>query len=246
MQAGSPELDAASDLLIRQGHELVSLAKRTRPDLLVQVDLCPPYARTQNYCMKGAPLPLVTNILSKVVATSSSPCLQKMHLSRVRSVNEWELSPLELSTRKSPAYPVSHCCVVKHNIQPMFASAHTRAIYLRHRLPAWSTNCPRTTSHSTVGSLGGERLYRQEPSAEPGVTSQVQRELVSGAVETEFLNTGYTNLYNNLTNVVLVVSPRAGLHEKSVLVNAHFDSNLNTAGTPPPPPLPLIPTLTAP
>ena len=59
---------------------------------------------------------------------------------------------------------------------------------------------------------------------------QIQRELVSGAVETEFLHTGYTNLYNNLTNVVLVVSPRAGLHEKSVLVNAHFDSTLNTAG----------------
>ena len=42
----------------------------------------------------------------------------------------------------------------------------------------------------------------------------------------------YTNFYNNLTNVVLVVSPRAGLREKSVLVNAHFDSTLGTTGQP--------------
>ena len=59
---------------------------------------------------------------------------------------------------------------------------------------------------------------------------QVQRELVSGAVETEFLHTGYTNLYNNITNIILVVSPTAALHEKSVLVNAHFDSTLGTTG----------------
>ena len=58
----------------------------------------------------------------------------------------------------------------------------------------------------------------------------MQRELVSGAVETEFLHTGYTNLYNNITNVILVVSPTAALHEKSVLVNAHFDSTLGTTG----------------
>ena len=42
----------------------------------------------------------------------------------------------------------------------------------------------------------------------------------------------YTNFYNNLTNVVLVVSPRAGLREKAVLVNAHFDSTLGTTGQP--------------
>ena len=42
----------------------------------------------------------------------------------------------------------------------------------------------------------------------------------------------YTNFYNNLTNIVLVVSPRAGLREKSVLVNAHFDSTLGTTGQP--------------
>lgn len=64
----------------------------------------------------------------------------------------------------------------------------------------------------------------------PSKAVQVQRELVSGAVETEFLRTGYTNLYNNITNIILVVSPTAALHEKSVLVNAHFDSTLGTTG----------------
>lgn len=59
---------------------------------------------------------------------------------------------------------------------------------------------------------------------------QIQREQVSGAVETEFLHKGYTNMYNNVTNIVLVVSPTARLHEKSVLVNAHFDSTLGTTG----------------
>ena len=39
MQAGSSEIDVASDVLMQQGQKLVSLAKQMRPDLLVQVDL---------------------------------------------------------------------------------------------------------------------------------------------------------------------------------------------------------------
>ena len=59
---------------------------------------------------------------------------------------------------------------------------------------------------------------------------QVSHEEVSGTVETSFLNYDYINLYSNLTNVILAISPTAGLRERSVLVNAHFDSTLGTAG----------------
>ena len=45
-----------------------------------------------------------------------------------------------------------------------------------------------------------------------------------------FLNTEYVNMYNNITNIILVVSPRAGLKEKSVLLNAHFDSAMGSPG----------------
>ena len=38
LQAGSPEIDVASDFLMQQGQKMVSLAKQMRPDLLVQVE----------------------------------------------------------------------------------------------------------------------------------------------------------------------------------------------------------------
>lgn len=68
------------------------------------------------------------------------------------------------------------------------------------------------------------------------------RETASGAVNFNFLGTNVTNVYTNLTNIVVrVATPRThALAEqarkqgadppKSLLVNAHFDSTMGTAG----------------
>ena len=58
----------------------------------------------------------------------------------------------------------------------------------------------------------------------------MSQEYYSGAMASSFLNTEYVNMYNNITNIILVVSPRTGLEEKSVLLNAHFDSAMGSPG----------------
>lgn len=76
----------------------------------------------------------------------------------------------------------------------------------------------------------GELLIEKAAQSRPDLIVKVGREFVSGAVETTFLNNEYINFYNNLTNVVLAISPRARSKQKAVLVNAHFDSTLGSVG----------------
>ena len=60
--------------------------------------------------------------------------------------------------------------------------------------------------------------------------SQVDREQTSGGVNMVFVGTPITNSYQNLTNIVLRIAPRALVHAKAVLINAHFDTVFGTTG----------------
>lgn len=62
------------------------------------------------------------------------------------------------------------------------------------------------------------------------VPSQVDREQTSGGVNMVFVGTPITNSYQNLTNVILRIAPRAAAHVKAVLINAHFDTVFGTTG----------------
>ena len=59
---------------------------------------------------------------------------------------------------------------------------------------------------------------------------QVERQQVSGGINMEFLDAHIANAYNNLTNIVLTVTPLAAWTEKAVLVSAHYDSLIGTVG----------------
>ena len=47
-KVGSPELDFAAEYLLEEGHKLTSEAKKTRPDLLVQVGHFQPVMQEQD------------------------------------------------------------------------------------------------------------------------------------------------------------------------------------------------------
>ncbi len=62
---------------------------------------------------------------------------------------------------------------------------------------------------------------------------QVERQQVSGGINMHFLDEHIANAYNNLTNIVLSVTPRETRTEKAVLISAHYDSLIGTVGTRP-------------
>ena len=54
---------------------------------------------------------------------------------------------------------------------------------------------------------------------------------MSGGINMHFLDTHIANAYNNLTNIVLYLTPHETRAEKAVLVSAHYDSLIGTVGT---------------
>ncbi len=64
----------------------------------------------------------------------------------------------------------------------------------------------------------------------PHAYLQVERQQVSGGINMHFLDEHIANAYNNLTNIVLTVTPRETGTEKAVLVSAHYDSLIGTVG----------------
>lgn len=55
-------------------------------------------------------------------------------------------------------------------------------------------------------------------------------EQATGAMDIRFMHTEMTMAYNNITNVLLRITPKAAHDGPAVLVNAHFDSTLGSAG----------------
>ena len=60
--------------------------------------------------------------------------------------------------------------------------------------------------------------------------SQVERQQVSGGINMVFLEEHIANAYNNLTNVILSITPRNASTDKAVLVSGHYDSLIGTVG----------------
>lgn len=76
------------------------------------------------------------------------------------------------------------------------------------------------------------RGLAESDSVRSDVTVQVVREQVIGSNGLqEAFGFQIANVYNNLTNIVMVVTPKDGVSRvKSVLVNAHYDSTLGSPG----------------
>lgn len=68
----------------------------------------------------------------------------------------------------------------------------------------------------------------------PDVTHlQVDWETASGAVNMVLIHQLIANAYQNVSNVVLAITPTsAPPGAKAVLLNAHFDNTLSSPGTP--------------
>lgn len=47
-----------------------------------------------------------------------------------------------------------------------------------------------------------------------------------------FAGTHITNSYNNLTNIIVRIAPKAAIHSKAIMINAHFDSVFESPGVP--------------
>lgn len=62
---------------------------------------------------------------------------------------------------------------------------------------------------------------------------QVRQEQVTGSVLMGLLGLELANIYQNLTNVVLTITPRGCDATPAVLVNAHYDSAVGSPGQPP-------------
>ena len=79
---------------------------------------------------------------------------------------------------------------------------------------------------------GALRELAKSDSLRGDVTVQVFREQAVGSNGLqEAFGFQIANVYNNLTNIVMVVSPTDGMsHVKSVLVNAHYDSTMGSPG----------------
>ena len=59
---------------------------------------------------------------------------------------------------------------------------------------------------------------------------QVQQEQVSGQVHMSLLGASFGNMYQNLTNILLMVTPKAAADVPAVLVNAHYDTAIGSPG----------------
>ncbi|KDD72594.1 hypothetical protein H632_c3147p0 [Helicosporidium sp. ATCC 50920] len=64
----------------------------------------------------------------------------------------------------------------------------------------------------------------------PDLVAEVVREPTSGGFVLNAFGHEFTNAFNNLTNVVLRISPRGREHVPGVLLNAHYDSALGSPG----------------
>ncbi|CAL8464405.1 g3940 [Coccomyxa elongata] len=64
----------------------------------------------------------------------------------------------------------------------------------------------------------------------PDLIVEVDREQTRGAVNMVFAGTHITNAYNNLTNIIVHIAPKAAAHSKAVMINAHFDSVFESPG----------------
>ena len=64
----------------------------------------------------------------------------------------------------------------------------------------------------------------------PYACVQVERQQVSGGINMKFLDAHIANAYNNLTNIILSLTPHGARTEKAVLVSAHYDSLIGTVG----------------
>jgi len=61
--------------------------------------------------------------------------------------------------------------------------------------------------------------------------AQVRQEQVSGGVLMALLELELANIYQNLTNIVLTITPKAHQTVPAVLVNGHFDSAIGSPGS---------------
>ncbi len=59
---------------------------------------------------------------------------------------------------------------------------------------------------------------------------EVARENVSGSSSMGFMHQTFYNAYQDLSNIILRIVPKANRHAKDVLVSAHFDSAIGTSG----------------
>ena len=55
---------------------------------------------------------------------------------------------------------------------------------------------------------------------------------MSGGINMFFLDRVIGNAYNNLTNIMLVITSRDARTDKAVLVGAHYDSVIGSLGAP--------------
>ena len=59
---------------------------------------------------------------------------------------------------------------------------------------------------------------------------QVRQEQVSGGVLMTLLGLDLANVYQNVTNIIMTLTPEAHQNIPAVLVNAHFDSATGSPG----------------
>ena len=59
---------------------------------------------------------------------------------------------------------------------------------------------------------------------------EVAREEVSGSSSMGFMHLTFYNAYQNLSNIILRIVPKANRHAKDVLISAHFDSAIGAPG----------------
>lgn len=53
---------------------------------------------------------------------------------------------------------------------------------------------------------------------------------MSGEVHMSLLGSSFGNMYQNLTNILLTVTPRAAAAVPAVLINAHYDTAIGSPG----------------
>lgn len=90
---------------------------------------------------------------------------------------------------------------------------------------------------STPGVELGAQYVQQQAEEIPylacarnDITIEVERQDVSGAVNFAFVNRNMTNVYHNVTNIAVRLTPTSPSTRSSLLINAHFDSTLGTVG----------------
>jgi hypothetical protein len=107
-----------------------------------------------------------------------------------------------------------------------------------------TTHLAQTIGHRQVATWGEEQAaqYLMQKGREvqqlamqyrpDDLEVQVLRESVTGAVTMEVFGYEIANVFNNLTNVLVVMTPKDPIkaQNKAVLINGHYDSTLGTVG----------------